>query len=341
VVRNGEKLIEEKIRNSLALDYPRDRFELAVYSDGSTDGTEEAAREFECDGVRVIASGEHRGKIRGLNEAASTCRAEILAFSDADAVLSPDALRRVVDRFGDPTVGGCCGQREIRERDGRMAHAQGLYVRFDSFLKRLESRAGSVTSNDGKLYAIRRTLFHPIPEGVTDDSFVLLQVVRQGFRFVFEDKALARIPAPARNADHELERRRRITSQSLRGIWLNRELLNPFRHGLFSAKLFVNKVVRRVLPVSLAMLFVATALLVPTSMAFSLLLLAQSAFYALAICHWLLRHRSSPDRAGALGRMSTVAFYFCLGNLGMLGGLADFLRGRSVAKWDPLKADAR
>ncbi|MBN1867491.1 glycosyltransferase [Candidatus Sumerlaeota bacterium] len=339
VVRNGEALIEDKIRNSLSLDYPPDKFELLVYSDGSTDRTETIAREFESDRLRIIASGEHHGKIRGLNEAAAACSADILVFSDADAALSRDALRRLVERFADPTVGGCCGQRAIRERDGRMTHAQGFYVRFDSFLKRLESRSGSVTSNDGKLYAVRRALLQPIADAVTDDSFVLLCVVKQGFRFVFENKALARIPAPARDADHELERRRRITSQSLRGIWLCREVLNPFRHGVFSANLFVNKIVRRLLPVSLVLLFVSTAMLIRVSQLFLFLLLAQAAFYALAICRWPLRNRSFLEHSGVLDRASSLAFYFCLGNLGMLGGLADFLRGRSVAKWNPLKAD--
>ncbi len=334
VVRNGEDLVREKLTNGLALAYPEGKIEVLLYSDGSTDGTERIAREFEGRGVRVLASADHRGKIHGLNAAAEAATGEVLVFTDADALLAPDAVERLVRALDDPELGGACGQRGIARDTGEMREAQADYIRLDSWIKRVESRLGRITSNDGKIYAVRRSVRRPLPPAVTDDLFSALQVIEQGRGFVFEPSARAYIRTPSRDARHEVARRRRIVCRSLRGIWLARGLLNPLRTGWFAVGLFVNKVVRRLLPLALIGLLAASGVLAWESATWRVVLAAQAAGYLLAGVGPLLP-RGLPG-----ARLVSRGTYVCAGMLGTLLGLIDFLLGRQVERWDPVKSDS-
>ncbi len=336
VLRNAESLVDAKVGNALALDYPREKLDVVVHSDGSTDGTEGRARAWSDRGVRVFATPDHRGKAHGLNAAVRECRADVLVFSDADALLEPDALRTLVCPLADPRVGGVCGRRVLAHDDGPLREAQDAYLGFDAWIKRLESRRGRITSNDGKLYAVRRDLFRPIDAGSTDDLHAALSVIAQGREFVYEPGARARIRLPSRDPGHEVERRRRIVSRSLRGIWLHRGLLNPVRFGWFSFGLFVNKVLRRILPVALLSLALATAWLALASLPhrYGLAILAAGALLAGAD-PWFRRW----EFGGPLRKLSGRAYYATLGFYGTLLGVLDFLRGRTVERWNPKKGD--
>jgi len=337
VVRNGAAIIEEKVRNCLALDYPVDRLDFVFYSDGSTDGTEEIIGARASDRLRLIARREHMGKAYGLNAAAAKARGEILVFSDTDALLAPESVAKLVRHYADTSVGGVCGQRVIARERSDLKEGQSNYIRFDSHVKLLESALGSVTSNDGKLYSLRRALFRPIAPSATDDLYAALNIVAQGARFTFEPDARAYIRLPSRSASHEIARRRRIVSRSLWGILNMRRLLNPFRHGLFAIGLFINKVLRRMLPVFLALLFVSSVLLSFRSGPARVIVAAQVAFYLLAAGHPLLIRFGAGG--GRLMKASSTAFYFCVGMLGTLMGVCDFLCGKGATKWDPLKTD--
>ena len=333
-VRNAERLIDQKVRNALELDFPG--LEIVFVSDGSTDSTETRIRTAGRDRLKLISETEHLGKALALNRGFEESTGEIVVFSDADALVAPDALVYMLSHFADPSVGGVCGRRVIHETPGDLQEAQGRYIALDSALKVAESKLGSITSNDGKLYAIRRELFRPIDPGATDDLFVCLNVVQQGFRFAYEPRARAFIPTPSRNPAHELARRRRIVSRSLHGIFLMKEVLNPLRYGGFSIQLLINKVFRRLLPVFLALLLASSAALGLFRPAVGVFFLLQVLFYGLALCHPLLRRTSAGK---AVRKATSVAYYFCVGNAGTLLGLADFLRGRKTVKWDPIKAD--
>lgn len=336
-VRNGEGLVTAKVENTLAL-RGTGPAQVVFVSDGSTDRTVERLETLAGERIEVLALAEHRGKAHALNLAVQRCHGEILVFSDADALLAPDALDWLLAPFADDSVGGVCGQRVIQgEERGELSGAQGHYVAADSGLKRAESRLGSVTSNDGKLYAIRRSLFRPIAPGATDDLYACLSIVEQGRRFVFEPRARAFIRTPSRGTSHELARRRRIVSRSLCGISTKRALLNPLRHGFFSIQLLINKVCRRLLPVFLTGLLASSVALTCARVhpVADLALALQLAFYLLALAHGALTRL--PWRVPGLGAAASAAYYFCVGNLGTLLGLADFLRGREAIKWDPIK----
>lgn len=336
-VHNGASLIGEKIADTLAQDYPSDRLNVVVFSDGSDDETLSVAREAahahgeHQDQVLVIGSESFDGKAQALNQAVLACQGEVLVFSDADARLTPGTLNALVRHFADPAVGGVCGLRVPRQEGTALDAGQSTYVAADSTVKRLESLVGSITSNDGKLYAMRRELFEPIAPDVTDDLFCCLTVVRRGSRFVFEPLAKAAVPTPSRSARHELDRRRRIVCRSLTGILRQRTVLNPLHHGAFALGLLLNKVLRRLLPLLLLAALVSAWALARHGTLGWLLLLPQLAFYALATSAAL------PLPEGRTARTAATAAYFCVGNLGMLLGLYDFLRGRRVVRWTPRK----
>lgn len=337
VARNAEDLIGDKLENAFSLNYPAELLDVIVFSDGSTDRTEEivkahAARESR---LKFFSSRSHQGKANGLNTGMASCTGEIVVLSDVDAMLGEESVNRIITHFADPEVGGVCGQRAISSDTARMKDAQSRYIGLDSRVKLLESRIGSITSNDGKLYAIRRRLFKPIAIAVTDDLYSCLSIVEQHFRFVFEPGAVASIKVPSRSSPHELSRRRRIVCRSLTGIFMKKSLLNPLRYGFYSVGLFCNKIVRRALPLCLLVLL-ATSLHLAFYYKLAIAMLAlQLAFYALACSYPLLeRWRSNPLR-----KLGSTAFYFCLGNYGTLMGAVDFIRGHEISQWDPVKRD--
>jgi len=333
VARNAAGLIGDKIRNALALDYPRDKLGVIVYSDGSTDGTAAEAEALASARVRVIAAPEHRGKIAGLNAAAAASRADVLVFTDVDALLNADALALLLPALADPDVGGVCGRKVLRGRGGLLGIGQQAYNAFADVIKRQESRIGSVSASDGTLYAIRRSLFRPVPPGVTDDLYVHLNVIRQGRRFLYEPRAQAVLPPPSTSSGHEISRRRRIVAGSLHGLYLMRETLNPLRYGSVALSLILNKVLRRLLPVFAALVFGASWSLAGRSRTAAAFFALQALFYLAAVLPFVLPRRAA--EGSRLAGLFSLPHFILIGLIGTLCGVADFLRGRRTVKWEP------
>ena len=337
VVHNAEDLIVDKIKNFLSLNFPSNDYEIIIFSDGSTDETEKMVKPFIDKKVYFFSSPIHEGKINGMNKSVQSCSGETIVFSDVDAILESDAIINLVNYLSDPEIGGVCGKRIIYGNSKKLQKAQSDYISFDSAIKKLESQIGSMSSNDGKLFSIKKDLYQPIPPGVTDDLYTCLAVVKQNKRFLFEPEAKAFIKVPSRSPAHEIERRRRVVTGSLRGIYLMKEVLNPFKYGIFSLNLFINKIIRRFLPVFLFLLFSSSLFLSFYNLFIKTFFFFQIAFYSLAFSYWaLFQHISSLKLAR---RGSSTAYYFCLGCYGTLLGLLDFLMGKQIVKWKPLKTD--
>ncbi|MEY3788481.1 MAG: hypothetical protein RIQ94_109 [Pseudomonadota bacterium] len=335
VVHNAESLIKEKIENILSLEYGKNNYEIIVYLDGCTDNTLAIIESLKLDNLVYINETLHLGKHHGLNQAVAKSQGEILIFSDADAFLEKNTVLALLKPFSNPNCGGVCGQRVIAEKQGQLKSAQKIYIRIDSLLKQLESKNGSISSNDGKLYAIRHHLFQAVAEAVTDDLYQNLCIVEQGHRFVFEPLAQAMIKIPSRNSTHELSRRRRIVARSLYGLFLKKHLFNPLQYGIFSISLLINKILRRLLGLFLILLFVSSAIATQEYSFINVFFYLQLLCYSLAISYPIVF--SDSQKFKIIRRCSSVAWYFCVGNFATLLGVIDFLQGKRVIKWQPQK----
>lgn len=334
IARNAENCVVKKLENSLSLSFPSKDHEIVFFSDGSTDNTVKNAKSVLNKKIRIFSSSAHEGKNNGLNQAVKECKGDILVLSDVDVLLDKDTVLSMVKHFSDPEVGGICGEKALLKVRLDMSTSQTYHIRFEKAIKELESLTGSISSNDGTLYAIRRNLYKPLPPGVTDDLYVCLSVVQQRHRFLYEPEAKAYIEPPSKSTRHEIERRRRIVSNSLMGLYLMRELLNPFKYGTFAIILFINKVLRRVMPFCLLLVFFSNVFLSFHNNLMELFLFLQIAFYSFAASYKILFRRFSGWKV--VKKMAALAYYFCVGNCGTLLGVVCFLKGNKITKWEPV-----
>lgn len=328
---NEEEVIGEKLENTLSMDYPRDRLEIIVVSDGSTDRTEAITREYEKQGVRLLSLARC-GKMRALNQGVAVATGEILVFTDANAILEASALRQLVANFADPEVGGVCGNQKYWQTPTGDCAGQGenLYWTYDKFIKRLESRVGSIIGADGSLYAIRRNLFVPTEDPAQADDFAIsVRVVTQGYRLVFEPTAVSYEEAPT-SSQREFWRKVRVTNHSLRSLLDMREALNPWRTGFYALELLSHKVLRYLVPLFLVLALLTNGVLAPDSPVLQLLFLGQVLFYGSALMGYGLRHQSWGRR-----KLFYIPFYFCLGNTAVFLGLLSLLKGDQITFWQP------
>jgi cellulose synthase/poly-beta-1,6-N-acetylglucosamine synthase-like glycosyltransferase len=322
--------IGAKLANALALDYPRDRLQLLVVSDGSDDGTNEIVAAQAGQGVTLLPL-PRVGKADALNRAAAAATGDILVFSDANSIYATDALRALVRPFADAQVGGVAGnQQYLNGRDaGAGANGEKSYWNFDRLLKEWESQAGNTISATGAIYAIRRSLFQEIPGGVTDDFFTSTGVIAQGYRLVFAADAIAYEPVAA-SAGREFGRKVRVISRGLQAVRRRRELLNPRRYGFYAVQLFSHKLLRRLLVFPLLLLALVSPSLWRRGRLYQAATVAQFGFYSLAGAGWLLRQ----SRWGSL-KVLALPFYFCLVNVAALIAAVNLLRGKRIEKWQP------
>ena len=333
IVRNGETVIAEKIRNCLALDYPRDRLEIIIASDGSEDRTIEIAESLKTEQVKIVAADEHVGKISMMNQAVPGARGEILVFSDVSAMLPGNTVRVLVSWFQDSAVGGVCGRKILVKQEDDFGKAQAHYGSYEDFIRSCESRIAGVASNEGFLYAMRRELFEPLPESVSDDLYNAMAIMKRKRRVLFDPDLTARIPVRAKNQGQELARRRRIVCQSLSGLWRMKALFNPLEYGFYSWILFSHKVLRRTVPIFLIALFISNLFLIDRHFVFALSFYGQVLAYLIAGLY-VIRFNFNVKKANPAVRLLSAWSYFCVGNAGTLLGIIDFLGGRSYSKWD-------
>jgi len=258
---NEERSLEAKIRNVLATDYPRNRLQVLVASDASTDRTDDIARSFERDGVRLIAQPSRRGQSLGLNDAIERARGDIVVFTDANVAFTPQTIPTLVRCFADSKVGLVTGYTQYETGgSGEVARATNLYTSLERAIKVAESRWGCCVGADGAVFAMRRRLFHPLRRDDINDVVIPLDVIAQGSECVFASGAWCAEPASDSVAS-EFRRQARITNRTLRALSRHLGLLNPFRYGLFSFFLFSHKIVRFLVPVLTTCSMVALGLI--------------------------------------------------------------------------------
>ncbi len=327
---NEEAVLRAKLENALATDYPAERLDIIVVSDASTDGTDRIAAEFAERGVRLHRQETRGGKTEAQNAGVRLARGQFLAFSDANSMYAPSALKRLLAPFADERIGCVCGELQYANPDEQGAgKGEGLYWRYEQFLKRRESLLSSTLGANGAIYALRRELFVELRGDIISDFVAPLHAWRRGFRIAYEPTAVATEYSSVRFGD-EFHRRRRIVSRSLYGLWTEVGVLNPFAHFFFALQMSSHKLLRWLVPV---WLLVVLAVNVPLAASeyYGLLLALQVAFYGLAALGLLL-----PERLGRYW-LFYVPAYFTATNLGTLLGLLSFLTGRRHRVWQPAR----
>lgn len=329
---NEENGIEDKIKNCLNLDYPLDALEIIIASDGSTDNTNILVNRYADQGIRLLTL-PRRGKIFALDEAVTQSVGEILVFSDANTHFQSKALNELISNFSDPVVGGVCGnQMHYKDKGDSTVSCESIYWNYDKWIKKLESLTGNIVSADGAIYAIRRELYQ-MPELIssTDDFAISTGVIEKGFRLVFESQALVYEHLSA-SANVEFKRKKRIITRGLRGVLLRKKLFNPFQYGIYSWILFSHKLLRRIIPFFLLILFFSNLLVATHGKFYLVVSQAQMIFYLLALVGYLM---SKTSMRGS--KIFTVPFYFCLANAAAFLAVLNFLTGKQIQNWDPIR----
>jgi glycosyltransferase involved in cell wall biosynthesis len=323
--RNESKRIREKLENTLAQDYPADRFEIIVASDCSTDDTDAIVRSYMDRGVRLVRSPERRGKEFAQKLAVEAAEGEILVFSDVATRLDPDGVHQVVKSFHDPSVGCVSSVDRMIDSTGQPT-GEGGYVRYEMKLRGLETAINSVVGLSGSFFAARREICRPWQTDVPSDFTIVFNAISRGQRGVSDPYTIGYYRDLA-DPSREYSRKVRTIVRGVSGLLKHRGLLNPFRYGLFAWQLASHKLCRWLVPFALVGAALANLVLLREPGFYWFTAVCQVVFYTLAALslRW-------PVGVLQLGR---PAGYLLLANLSILDAWFRLLRGQTVVQWTP------
>jgi cellulose synthase/poly-beta-1,6-N-acetylglucosamine synthase-like glycosyltransferase len=316
-----EAVIERKVANARALDYPSDRVEVVVASDGSADRTVELARSAGADLALELPRG---GKVAALNRAVRDATGNVLAFSDANSYWRPDALRRLVARFGDAEVGYVCGQ--VRFAGGEGGNQEGLYWRYEMAVRSLETRLAGITAGNGGIYAVRREAYIELDPSRGQDIGFPFELTKRGWRAVYEPEAIAE-EKMAPTVEGEFRRKRRMMS----GLWdvmLKWGMLDPRGYGpLYALEIYSHRLLRYLTPWLHLVALAANAALLSNGAVYIVTFALQLALLAGALLGRFLP--ALPFR---------IAYYYVTVTASIAVGLWDRLRaGRVPIGWEKVE----
>jgi cellulose synthase/poly-beta-1,6-N-acetylglucosamine synthase-like glycosyltransferase len=324
-VRNEERRIRACLDNILSLDYSRDKFDVLVASDGSTDRTNAIVEEYAGRAPVRLQTFVQIGKSAAQNAAIARVVTDIVALADAESEFDSNYLHCITRPFQDPRVGCVTGNLRMRRGAGAVAEGQSWYWRYELMLREFESRLGILAVASGSAMVFRRLAFRPLPPDVGEDCLIPLDCVLQSFRVVHAREALA-WDSMNDEESREFEARVRMTLRNWVGTWRRSSLLNPLRYPGYAFGLWSHKLLRWLSPAFLlAMTFSSLFLLRTPGLA--ALPIATGAFYTLALIGWRAHAR------GVRVPVASLVYSFCLANLGFLIGVTRALMGRSIISY--------
>ncbi len=361
--------IKATIENKLRLDYPKDKLEIIVISDGSTDGTDDIVKQFDSSKVRLLRQEPRAGKTSALNMAVPEAKGEILVFSDANSIYAEDSLRHLVSNFADPTVGYVTGKMIYVNADGSpIGDGCSTYMKYENFLREAETRVGSIVGVDGGIDAVRKELYRPMNPDQLPDFVLPLMVVDQGYRVVYEPAAILKEPALKAPRD-EYRMRVRVSLRALWALWDMRHLLigkrSHYSHVLtlsrshvpnsaaakppsrqaaslpsflasqppsfYAFQLWSHKVLRYLAFIFLIAAYISNMMLWHASFGYRALFVAQNIFYLAALAAPIF------EKHGFKSRVLYLTNYFTLLNVASAHAFIKFVLRQKMITWTPRK----
>jgi glycosyltransferase involved in cell wall biosynthesis len=323
---NEEHRIEEKIRNSLLIDYPRDRLEILVASDASTDATDAIVRNYEPAGVRLVRANERKGKEHAQWHAIEAARSDILVFSDTATKIPEDGIRRLVRHFDDPAVGAVSSEDRFVKEGGGVA-GEGAYVKYEMWLRRLESSVNSLVGLSGSFFAARRDVCREWDIHVPSDFNTALNSVRAGYVAVTAADVLGYY-SDIKDERKEYNRKMRTVIRGISALFVKPEVLNPWKFGLFSLQVWSHKVMRWLVPWFMVLTLASNIAVLRAHWIYQVTLAGQLLFYALAAAGVV---------SAELRKWTAIKlpYFFIQVNLAIAHATLAFLAGRRMTVWEP------
>jgi poly-beta-1,6-N-acetyl-D-glucosamine synthase len=329
---NEEDHIREKIINTQELDYPADKLEVIFVTDGSSDNTPGIVREYAF--IRLLHQPERKGKIAAVNRAMPFVQSPLVVFCDANTLLNQQCIREIVKHYADPKVGGVAGEKKILARgsDTAAAAGEGLYWKYESTLKKLDSELYSTMGAAGELFSVRKDLLDEVPEGTIIEDFVQsLKLCVKGYVVRYEPNAYA-AEAPSASIKEEMKRKVRICAGAFQAMVLLKELFNVFKYPVVSFQFISHRILRwTICPIALITLLVSNIILVSLdtgNVFYQAVLAMQALFYLLAITGWIYASRDIKVKA------LYIPFYFLFMNISVFMGFNRFIRNKQTVLWE-------
>jgi cellulose synthase/poly-beta-1,6-N-acetylglucosamine synthase-like glycosyltransferase len=330
---NEADIIDEKIQNTLSLQYPADKITFIFVTDGSSDNTPDKVLRYPQ--IRLMHTPERSGKINAMHRAMQEVLTDIVVFTDANTFLNKEALVLIARHYADKKVGAVSGEKRVHVSDVSDATAgEGFYWKYESLLKKWDSELFSVVGAAGELFSIRRDLYQPVPsDTIVDDFMISLLIAAKGYRIVYEPDAFASEESSA-NTKEELKRKIRIAAGGIQSILRLKTLMNPFKHPVLSFQFISHRVLRwTVTPFAMIVAFVLNIYIVATTggVIYQILLAGQILLYGAALGGWAFERKEIKIKA------LFVPFYFCMMNYAVIAGLRRYFSGRQGATWEKAK----
>ena len=331
---NEEDVVEMKMQNIHELDYPKDKLHIIWVTDGSTDNTNERLQAYPD--VEIVFSPERRGKTAALNHGISQVKSEITVMTDANTLVNREAIREIVRCMQDPQVACVAGEKRVMSRhEGEIAaEGEGLYWKYESTLKRLDSELYSAMGAAGELNAIRTKLYEPMPETALLDDFVMsMKLVEQGYKIAYTSNAYAMEYGSA-NLEEESKRKRRIAAGGLQSSWWLRSMMNPFKNFTIAFQFVSHRVLRwSITPIAMLALIPLNVALVmmKAGTAYTVIWILQIIFYLAAFGGYLLEQR------GKKNKLLYVPYYFLFMNINVFRGMHYLKTHQGGGTWEKAK----
>ncbi len=325
---NEEKSIAEKIDNTLACSYPTKSFEILVASDGSNDKTNSIVESYSEKGVVLVDVKERLGKENAQKAAISQAKGEIIVFSDVSTRIEAHAIERIVELFNDSSIGAVSSEDQFISQDGKVV-GEGAYVKYEMWLRGLESKLNSLVGLSGSFFAARKQVCENWDISVPSDFNTALNAVSCGLKAISDPKLIGMYP-DIKSSKGEYQRKLRTVIRGMAALQSKSKVLNPFKFGFFSFQIFSHKVMRWLVPWFLIASFFANIPLLNSHSFFILTFVGQIAFYLLAATGWLLE----PARKISLIKL---CYFFVQVNIAIAHATVMFLTGKRITKWEPSK----